>query len=538
MSWLSFPFSLLPFLYFCPADPGDKVLIVTDHPERVEQNFSLFNLAATFWLPRRLGGKVRSYTEGGNRILFGDPIDPPDADYKIVVIDLEERREKEGFSAAARYLSPKGSLIFLDWSLSRWQTLRQVPRALSSGGKLGKEGSELRDNGLRLDWDFRIAPGLEKPSYLVKTGFETDIPARSSSRIKNWALCKGGFYLQPHHRALVATKRGWDQEAANSDPVRRVVKELIGTRAADRQINKSITSIRVSTTNVLLIGVSHKKASYYIRFPFTEGAIKRMNTQRELVTFLHGQGLTCVPRPVPLEAELPLPCYVEEGVRGSCGDKVNLRGSEGRTLACCQQALSAIRAIHQRFGRLFRMGDRAFDRYVQWKLDIVKKVLNTEKGDRALHRIGDQLWKAFKDKWFLSGISHGDFKIDNCLFDNNWRISGMIDWDMGSRDDLSFVDLSSLFAKTMRELRNLSMAQLVLEDHEIPQAFLALYSDYFKVTGTSFVDPKAAILFYWVDRVFKKLTTFPMIRETWCMHNIAPVLDEPDGMGKIHVAAS
>jgi hypothetical protein len=520
MAILSKPYTIIPFLFFARLRPAARLLMITDHPGRTGINFDFYRISVTFCVPQQLQEKITAlvdypvltYTPGNFPVESG-PFD-------LVVIDLEKTAAAEVIQKAKDLLSDQGSMLLLDWSLSRQQTLRHLPRHLGWRNLILGQLSGGGPKRLVAEWYFLIEPDLNKPRYLVLPGFATAIPALSESPLKRRIIEKGFFYLQPHHKLIVASRH------SAGSTVGDVISELFDRPGAGTARDKFIRKIYISTTNVLLVQVANQDRNYFIRFPFSEHSLERVKNQAELITLLNQQGIRYVPRPVELKNTTAPPCFIEEGISGKSVEKEFAEGSRDTALGYFRQALEKISKIHREFGRVVEMGEGEINRYVQPKLETVKKQFASfQKTHSALDRIAEFLRAEFTGKQMLVSVVHGDFKIGNCLFDGDGNISGIIDWDMGSKDDLAFIDISSLLGRSIRQRQRLNLADLLLKNEPLVDELMPAYSYYFQASNISPLPPFTALLFYWLDRVYKQVCFNARLNNTWITANVYPVIE-------------
>lgn len=522
MSFLNNSHTILPFLYFSRLQPGKRLLLVTDHPERFGVDFEFFPLSVIFWAPQGINEKLPQgagfpvYEYGADHAL------PSVEPFDTILIDLEKSDAPAFLKQLKDLLAPEGEIIFFDWQLSQKTTLQNLPWYLGWGkdktevSLKGMQGGELAPQ-----WYFLIEPDLHKPRYMVLPAFGTAIPTQSESPLKRRLIQKGFFYLQPHHRVIVASRKGSDGLAGD------VVAELCHKGDPAGFIRK----IYISTTNVLLIQAGDEFNNYFIRFPFTKDSIERVKNQQELTALLHRQGIRFIPRPVELKKELPVPCYIEAGMPGRSVEKEFAEGSVENAQSYFQKAQEKVWEIHRQFGRVLLMQDAEFQKYVQPKLDAVANRLEAHQSAReGLKRIGEFLREEFAEKRMLATLVHGDFKIGNCLFDGNGNISGIIDWDMGSRDDLALIDVASLLGRSLRQRQRLSLPDLILRCETIRNEFHPVYRQYFEATETTPVPTFTTLLFYWLDRVYKQINFDAGVKESWIRSNVYPILESIDSI--------
>lgn len=106
-----------------------------------------------------------------------------------------------------------------------------------------------------------------------------------------------------------------------------------------------------------------------------------------------------------------------------------------------EKASDFITQFHKGTSKEIVIDDIAFNKLVSCDLVCLASFLNPEYVNK-LHRIerkfkNQLLGKKLKTVWF-----HGDFKIENVLFDiKEWEITGVIDWDLSKHQGLPLLDI-------------------------------------------------------------------------------------------------
>jgi aminoglycoside phosphotransferase (APT) family kinase protein len=120
----------------------------------------------------------------------------------------------------------------------------------------------------------------------------------------------------------------------------------------------------------------------------------------------------------------------------------------------------------------------------------------------------------------LVTLCHGDFKLGNCLREGG-RVTGIVDWDTFSEDDLALVDAGNAVGKLKQGGLELWRAALVEPDEAAARAC----ADWFRATGTDSVPPRDLLLFWWLDRSSKHISGRVDPGGAWTKRHVAPLLD-------------
>ena len=539
MSFLNHAYSLLPFLYFGQLKKDAGILIITDHAERVKIDLSLFPLSIYFCVPREQKEQAIKIADKGARFLEPQDLPHKTGIFDLVIVDLETTEPDIFIQQTGHLLSSGGRVVVLDWSLSRLYTVLNLPFHI---GWLKRPARRFHDiiywlgqAGLKPEWYFLPEPDLNKPRYLVKPGFLTKIPSLTKpsfrQRLKEWGL----FYLLPRHKVIVACHKDSKSFVESSEETKSVsansliddtLVTLFGEIEKPKRHRKKITQLYISTTNVLTLQAANAEKEFFIRFPFSPLSCRRLQTQEKLNNFLQNAAISQVPKPVKETESADFPCFVEEGLSGRNIEQEFAEMEAEKAKQYYQKAQEKIREVHLRFGHIAEMDDSEFTRHVQMRLDVItEKLRDSETAAKALSRIRDYFREELLGKTVFISICHGDLKIGNCLFDEDGGLTGIIDWDMAEEEGLTLVDISSLLAKTIRQRQQFSLADILLKMDTIPGDFLPIYHQYFDETKTTLIPLFTALLFYWLDRVYKQISFDPHLREEWINRNVLPIIE-------------
>lgn len=119
-----------------------------------------------------------------------------------------------------------------------------------------------------------------------------------------------------------------------------------------------------------------------------------------------------------------------------------------------RKAAELITGFHKETRKNIILDERIYFRMFGRKISRLKPYLNEEYKEKLRH-VEDRLRKQLMGKEFCAVWCHGDYKIENVLFDEKtWEISGVIDWDLSRRNGLPLLDIfylllykDSLFSK-------------------------------------------------------------------------------------------
>lgn len=378
---------------------------------------------------------------------------------------------------------------------------RSAAEALLAGPRLLRGAPPRRlPPGYEVAWEFLVEPSLERPRHLVRPGFASEIPAKHGSPLRR-ALKRGGlFYFLPRDRALVLTRAG------AGDLVRSLIAQALGDGVA----RSAVRRIYVSDNDVLAVTIAHRGATLYLRIPFSERALERLRRGHDLALRIRGLGFSLAPQPLVFNAGGLSPFHLESGLPG-CPYAGG--GDEQATAS----ALAALLPIHTA-GTRVEMDTNLFERVVGSRLKRIGACIDDA---GSLDNVGRRLRQGLLGKTVLLSYCHGDFKLGNCLFDEKRRVSGIVDWDMGSVEDLTLLDLINLHGKLIQERTGATLAEAARDCGG--RVFGDAYRNYFRATATSPVEPPEALLLWWVDRVYMQYQ-YGSGDGVWSRRHVQPLL--------------
>jgi aminoglycoside phosphotransferase (APT) family kinase protein len=194
------------------------------------------------------------------------------------------------------------------------------------------------------------------------------------------------------------------------------------------------------------------------------------------------------------------------------------------------ETITQLVKLHRHFGKIETVDEKQLKRYIASRVESIRKhTAQYEKDDELLTQLENFLNSVLSGKRVMRTLVHGDFKIGNCLYDDSYRVSAVLDWDMVTENDLGLFDLANFYSVFLRARNRISYPQLLTEYELVATDFLPVYQSYFKLTGSDYIEPYTAILLNWIDRVAKQLTHNPETTEGWVRTfflNVLPRLPE------------
>jgi len=413
--------------------------------------------------------------------------------YDLVILDIESPENRVPPNWVRNALVPNGTLITLSWDASWGHTFSAIPRYFRSlRSKVGQQ------SGVPERWYFAVEPSLRKPRFLVRRGWQQLLPALSRSAFKRWFVRSGGFFLLPHHTVVIASN------CNSPSPVIEMLRQLVPDTLSDEQITRCIESVYVSTTQVLLVRASYAGSTYFLQFPFSPASAERVGNQKDICEYIHQNSeFLFVPRSVNIQQSSNVICAIEEGMAGNNIERKFSNLGRQDAEEYFERALIAMQRIHVHFGSVVTMGDHEFSTYIQTKLRLIEKFLVDQRIETSgLKHLDRYLHAELTGRVVILSLTHGDFKIGNCLFDDQSNITGIVDWDMAAKNELALFDLASLRSRSIRDRTpKLSLAKLVLKTVGVPDEFETVMAGCFQTTQTDPVSLGILVWLYWIDRV-------------------------------------
>ena len=177
---------------------------------------------------------------------------------------------------------------------------------------------------------------------------------------------------------------------------------------------------------------------YICRIPLGFGSsIARASTNYAMLEKLRGTVLISkkVPKPVT-KGEYQNQLYFLETYLEGCMCVM--------TSANCQELYGKVRPYLFSFvldnGREHKIEEETFTQIIGKDIRTLKKYGKEGKDEDRINILESVLKERFMGRTMRLGLMHGDFKIENILFDSE-GVSGVFDWDLGTVMGLPFVDL-------------------------------------------------------------------------------------------------
>jgi aminoglycoside phosphotransferase (APT) family kinase protein/SAM-dependent methyltransferase len=168
------------------------------------------------------------------------------------------------------------------------------------------------------------------------------------------------------------------------------------------------------------------------------------------------------------------------------------------------QAAATLAEFHAATARDVLLAGETLTALLSHPLAVMESQLTTL-ATTAGRRIGDTLRRLLVGSTVRAVWSHGDYKIENALFDpGTLVISGVIDWDLSQEQGWPLLDLLQLIAynRVLRERRSFEdVVRTVLLPWSLSPDEQQLVSDYVRRVGLPSIDPTIQVALFWVHHL-------------------------------------
>ncbi len=518
--------------FFVNSSSSKKVLIVSDFKERTNLNFELFGREITFLMPEMSTEDIAQKMPQAKDIrIYGKSDFPENEKFDVLVIDKRKPLSNTAFNRLTDLVKENGDVVIFNWRKKKRDTVKKLlwNFGLIQNSKTINDDSYFRylKNRLNINWFFFVDPGLHKPRRLVRRGFKTQLPWDDANGIKRVIKKAGYFYLIPQ-QSIIFAKKNPEKTNTSIGIIQEIIKNTWHDDPAAVDYNRAIRQFFISGTNILLLELVTKSKQCIIRLPLTPTALSRLNKQYDLLKEINKSGVRNVPQPVSINTQSGLPYFIENRIKGHHNQRQLFIKPGKKIIKLHDQALNALLKLNENCARQISIDESTFDKYLAGKIKIIQRKSGCEKSiQNSFELLSEKLRATLLGKTAMAGICHGDFKIENCIFEKNGELKGVIDWDMGEFDELNLFDLSCLFMDSIRHnyLTKYRLAPFVLNLQHFPSEFLPSFNLYFKKTATTPIDPEMLVAIYWLDRIYKLMTYRDYNDKVWIDKNVITVIN-------------
>ncbi len=219
--------------------------------------------------------------------------------------------------------------------------------------------------------------------------------------------------------------------------------------------------------------------------------------------------------------------FCEERLKGSAIDVPLSKMDE-----MVEKAVKFITSFHQETLAQISLDRNNFKRLIARNFNELTDYLPTAYKEK-LEKIEAGVEKQLMGKTFVTVWQHGDYKIENILFNtSDWQIKGVIDWDLSHKEGLPLLDIFYLL-----------LYKASLETHEgiskiFRSRFLLLVfsdlenkiiTDYLKTLKLPRDCTKSMLIIFWLQHIAERyqdrLINKKVTQKEWFRENIYNVID-------------
>ena len=200
--------------------------------------------------------------------------------------------------------------------------------------------------------------------------------------------------------------------------------------------------------------------------------------------------------------------------------------------ALSRKAVQLITELHKETRRNITISENVYRRLFGREFQRLKVCLNEAYGLK-LRLVEDRLKKQLLGKEFCTVLLHGDYKIENVLFDERtWEITGVIDWDLSRRNGLPLLDLLYLILYNDSLVNRKSICR-ILRERVVKMNFTefenSLIREYVSVLGMAEELLQPLVRLFWVNHIsqrYRQQLLRPEAAEpVWMQDEVYAVLD-------------
>lgn len=283
-------------------------------------------------------------------------------------------------------------------------------------------------------------------------------------------------------------------------------------------ILQCVRGSHISSAGSIVLFVESNNKSLVFRLGFSETANSRLKLQREAQDFLWELDFGLIPKVVDFMVINDGVSLVEEKVVGRGGR--SQADDEGFWWEF-EQANYALDKLHLINSSLKEMD---FDEVFGYKFDLIERFLDDSDDLDKLHRLRGEAESFYSGSMMHTSFVHGDFKVDNCIYGVE-GISGIVDWDLFSYEDLSLLDRLNMAFNPLGRSKGYGLGGLYALDYEVLVS--SKYSRLVDFIPEQFHGDslKYAVIAHWIDRVYKQFKYAQTPDEAWVDENVIRFLN-------------
>lgn len=293
----------------------------------------------------------------------------------------------------------------------------------------------------------------------------------------------------------------------------------------------------VSDVTVISIGPEAQQPQALLKIASTDSGISSLRRQSRILSNLRANpwlaDLTVLVPNVLVEGEYERKYYlVEELMPGLDGRKILGNAAARRNMLLAASA--AIGGMHQRTAAPVQIGGDLLRKLVDDRLDLIRRInapfTQLVGYDQGIGRLSAELHSSLLGKVVSLGWVHGDYAPGNILVTpDGSQVTGIVDWDLASTEDLPQLDLIHLLLSTRILLERRELGQVIqdlLHGKGWTQEELDLLEGAQSALPGDPLDMRSLVLLSWLRHVSANLTKSQRFAShaIWVTKNVEVVL--------------
>jgi hypothetical protein len=329
-------------------------------------------------------------------------------------------------------------------------------------------------------------------------------------------------YVLALHRRLKNRQSGYIYYALYNDVTSvnfiDIMRSIVNHRLKAENEVVNVDKIHKCNPASTMVQLSVDKSNGFImRIPFIDYARERFYNAYENITTLsiHGNLVEKfrIPRMYAPENYNNQAFFCEEKISGVCYEKFEWPSDNK-----LQLSLAWLSDFHVETGIVRIFCEKDFEKLIVAPTMSLKTFIHDSEND-SLNFIKEKFYKYFVGKEFLFVFMHGDFKLENVLFDAELgNINGVIDWDLSMKEGPPLIDLYYLIIYDIHAREGRDIVDILfdlLSGDDVFSIYNECIQAYMSKIGIEQVSFRVFIFLTWLYHVGYRTAPFIKDAEYW-----------------------